>query len=89
MDANRDYERLQQTMMLISRHPEYPGKSEVVQECLVEIEERQRIGRISIQQREALTAILLPIVDTHRGTIPTRPLSEYDLPGTMPRVETT
>lgn len=64
MDDGNDYERMRQSLTNISQHPEYPGKGDLVRECLVEIEERQRLGRLNKQQSLTLTAILLPEVGT-------------------------
>lgn len=54
-----DFERLERTTDVIARHPYYPGKPDVVQECLGDIENRCRRGLLSGEQRTRLLAILL------------------------------
>ena len=53
------FERLEQCVTIIARHPNYPSKHEVVAECLEDIEDRWLRGQISLEQRFQLSAILL------------------------------
>ncbi|MGE5754738.1 MAG: hypothetical protein ACM35G_03325, partial [Planctomycetaceae bacterium] len=54
-----EFERLEQTIGMIQRHPYYPGKEQVVDECLKDIDERYRLGRLTDEQRGRLRAILV------------------------------
>ena len=54
-----EFERLERTVDMIRRHPYYPGKEVVLDECLEEIEERFEIGRITADQRGILRDTLL------------------------------
>ena len=58
------FERLEQTVTMIARHADYPGKEQVVAECLDDIEDRWRQGQLTLEQRFQLYAVLL------RGTSP-------------------
>ena len=53
------FERLEQTVTIIARHLEYPGKAEVVADCLQEIDSRWERGQLTLQQRFRLYAILV------------------------------
>jgi hypothetical protein len=53
------YERLEETVRLIARHPDDPGKHEVIAGCLEDIEDRWRQGQITLRQRLRLYGILL------------------------------
>ena len=53
------FERLEQTVTIIARHADYPGKEQVVAECLDDIEDRWRQGQLSLEQRFRLYTILL------------------------------
>jgi len=53
-----EFDRLEQTIGMINRHPYYPGKELVVDECLRDIDERHRRGRLTDEQRCRLRAIL-------------------------------
>jgi hypothetical protein len=44
---------------VIARHPDFPGKRDAVVECLGDIEERSREGRLTPAQRAELLGILL------------------------------
>jgi hypothetical protein len=57
--SDRDYLGLFRTVNLIARHPDFPGKSDAMIECVEDIEERSREGRLSPEQRDELLAILL------------------------------
>ena len=43
---------------MIARHPDYPGKRVVVEECAEDIVERSLQGRLTPFQRDELLAIL-------------------------------
>ncbi|MEJ7636802.1 MAG: hypothetical protein WKF75_02135 [Singulisphaera sp.] len=43
---------------MIARHPDDPGKRVVVEECVEDIAERGRRGRLTPSQRDELLAIL-------------------------------
>jgi hypothetical protein len=58
MSESAMFSRLEQTMCLIARHPFYPGKQQVVDECLEELEERVRQGTLTVEQRCHLVGIL-------------------------------
>jgi hypothetical protein len=53
-----EFERLEQAIGMIQRHPYYPGKEQVVDDCLREIDERHRRGRLTDEQRGRLRSIL-------------------------------
>jgi hypothetical protein len=54
-----EFERLEQTVGMIKRHPYYPGKELVLDECLEDIDERYRLGRLTDEQRGRLREILM------------------------------
>jgi len=54
-----EFERLQYTVGMIKRHPYYPGKELLLDECLEDIDERYRMGRLTDEQRGRLREILL------------------------------
>jgi hypothetical protein len=54
-----EYERLERTVGMIKRHPYYPGKEVLLDECLEDIDERYRSGRLTAEQRGRLRGILL------------------------------
>jgi hypothetical protein len=54
-----EFERLEQTVGMIKRHPYYPGKELLLDECLEDIDERFRLGRLTAEQRGRLREILL------------------------------
>jgi hypothetical protein len=43
---------------IIAPHPDFPGKRDVVEECVEDIGERTRQGRLTPSQREELLALL-------------------------------
>ncbi len=53
-----DFERLEKTVLFVRRHPDYPGKASVIDDCLVDIEDRHRKGDLDDDQREVLRTIL-------------------------------
>lgn len=59
MYAAEDYRRLEGAAAVVARHVEYPGKQNLVRACLDEVEGRCRDGRLTLQQRNRLMAILL------------------------------
>jgi hypothetical protein len=54
-----EFERLELTVDMIATHRDYPGKQEVVRECLQEIDERREGGRLTFEQWAKLVAVLL------------------------------
>jgi hypothetical protein len=54
-----EFERLEHTVGMIKRHPDYPGKELVLDECLEDIDERYRRGRLTAEQRGRLRHVLL------------------------------
>ena len=66
--------RAKQTATMIARHPDYPGKEQVVAECLDEIEPRWRQGELSLEQRFQLNAVLMRKPQSE----PWRPQSKTD-----------
>ncbi|WP_169981287.1 hypothetical protein [Tautonia rosea] len=52
------FERLFETASLIARHPDYPGKQRVVDDCRAEVKELTVSGRISAEQGQTLLRIL-------------------------------
>jgi hypothetical protein len=55
----REFERLEYTVGMIKRHPDYPGKEMLLDECLEDIDDRFRRGRLTAEQHGRLRAILL------------------------------
>jgi len=43
---------------MIARHPDFPGKRDMVEECAEDIVERSRQGRLTPSQRDELLALL-------------------------------
>jgi hypothetical protein len=52
------FERLIESVTLIARHPEYPRKSEAVDQCRQDVEDLLLDGRIDPEQAEVLREIL-------------------------------
>jgi hypothetical protein len=52
------FDRLLETVELISHHPDFPGKGEAVDRCRAEIEDMLDGGRITIAQRDRLQGVL-------------------------------
>jgi hypothetical protein len=52
------FERLEQAINLIARHPFYPGKQDAVADCREDLEERVRGGSLTRDQKARLVAIL-------------------------------
>jgi hypothetical protein len=48
------FERLVEATGLIARHPDYPGKQQVVDRCVEEIAELLRSGQVTAAQGEIL-----------------------------------
>src|SRR5689334_14652472 len=63
------FERLRQSVTIIATHAEFPGKQEVVAECLDDIDSRWQRGLLTLEQRFQLYAILV------RGTFARRALA--------------
>jgi hypothetical protein len=55
----QEFERLERTVGLIKRHPYYPGKELLLDECLEDIDDRYRQGRLTAEQRGLLRGVLL------------------------------
>lgn len=53
-----EFEGLVRVVGLFARHPDFPGKSDAVEECVEDIEERSRAGRLTPSQRSRLLDIL-------------------------------
>ena len=53
------YHRLEEAAYLVARHPDYPGKGDVVRSCMSEIESRYRMGSLDRAQSNHLIAILM------------------------------
>ena len=56
--TDREYRGLMRVADMIARHPDYPGKRVVVEECVEDIVERSHQGRLTPFQRDELLAIL-------------------------------
>ena len=56
--TDREYRGLLRVADMIARHPDYPGKRVVVEECAEEIAERSLQGRLTPSQRDELLGIL-------------------------------
>ena len=56
--TDREYRGLMRVAGMIARHPDYPGKRVVVEECVEDIVERSHRGRLTPFQRDELLAIL-------------------------------
>jgi hypothetical protein len=54
-----EYLGLVRVVGVIARHPDFPGKRDAVGECVDDIEERSREGRLTPAQRAELLGILL------------------------------
>jgi hypothetical protein len=57
--SDKEYQGLVRTVNLFASHPDFPGKSAAVIECVEDIEERSRGGRLTPAQRSELLSILL------------------------------
>ena len=56
--TDREYWGLIEVAGMIARHPDYPGKRDVVDECVEDIVERSLGGRLTPIQRDELLGIL-------------------------------
>ena len=56
--TDREYQGLMWVADMIARHPDYPGKRDVVEECAEDIVERSHRGRLTPFQRDELLAML-------------------------------
>ena len=52
------FERLIRSAETIARHAHYPGKPEAVEQCVEDVAELSRSGRITAEQGEVLLAII-------------------------------
>ena len=59
LSESRVFERLEKVATFIAGHPGYPGKPEVVAECLGEIDERWQRGELALEQRFQLVSIFV------------------------------
>jgi hypothetical protein len=56
--SHREYQGLLRIVRRIAEHPDYPGKRDVIEECVLDIVERSRQGRLSPVQRAELLQML-------------------------------
>jgi hypothetical protein len=61
------FERLLETVTIIARHRDYPGKQDVIARCLDDIEHRWRQGRLTQLQRLRLYALLVAATAVRRS----------------------
>ena len=54
-----EYQGLLRAVKLVASHPDFPGKREAVEECVGDLVERSRQGRLTPVQRSELMTILL------------------------------
>ncbi len=59
MNSPNYFERLVASVERISRHSYYPGIDQAIAQCLEDIDELLRDGRITVDEREALRFVLL------------------------------
>jgi hypothetical protein len=57
-DRARHFRLLERTTNLIAHHSTFPGKDEAVKRCREDIEQRYRLGMLTVEQRDRLLAIL-------------------------------
>ena len=55
-----DFPTLERTVSMVARHPFFPGKPDVVRECLDDVERWFREGALSESQRARLVSLLMP-----------------------------
>ena len=58
-NSSQEYQGLVRVVEIIARHPEFPGKRDALMECVGDIVERSRQGRLTPVQRSELLTILL------------------------------
>ncbi len=58
MNQRSHFERLVESVELIARHSDYPGKRDVVAQCAEELEELLLSGKITDTEEELLQEIL-------------------------------
>lgn len=56
--TDREYRGLLRVAGMIARHPDYPGKRVMVEECVEDIVDRSLQGRLTPSHRDELLAIL-------------------------------
>ncbi len=61
MCESHGFERLLETVGLIARHTDFPGKREVVERCRDEVDDLADSGVITASQGEILQQILLGV----------------------------
>jgi hypothetical protein len=59
MQIVTEFHRLESVVDLIARHPIYPGKTRVLQECMRDIETRHKSGRLTDSEKAKLLSVLL------------------------------
>jgi hypothetical protein len=52
------FERLVRTVEMIARHAHYPGKQQAVEQCIEDVAELSRVGRITAEQSDLLLGII-------------------------------
>ena len=57
--THQEYHGLVRVVGMIARHPDFPGKQDAVRECVLDIVERSRQGRLTPLQRGELLNVLL------------------------------
>jgi hypothetical protein len=77
MNDTSYFDRLVETASLIVRHPDYPGKSESLDQCGQEIEELIQAGRITDPQADLLRVILG--ITRQEGSFWSNPLGRNEL----------
>ncbi len=55
----QEFQGLKRMVTMIAKHPNYAGKQEAIEECVEDIVERSRRGRLTPVQRGELLGILL------------------------------
>jgi hypothetical protein len=63
------FERLEQAVTMIARHADFPGKQQVVADCLNEIEDRWDRSELTLAQRFSLYAILMSAAASHHPVL--------------------
>jgi hypothetical protein len=63
------FERLAHAVTVITRHADYPGKQQVVADCLNEIEDRWERRELTLQQRFSLYAIFMSATASQRPVL--------------------
>jgi hypothetical protein len=74
------FDRLEETVTMIARHADCAGKSEIIANCLEDIEDRWQRGELTLTQRFRLYAILVTGTSTRRllMTVPGRDQTPHE-----------